>query len=89
MWRQTTLGFQSQLSARKLCPSQDLMSTIHYFAYGSKRSKDGSAKCNAFRTAEPTDAVIGVVYEIPTNEKPALDRAEGLVPGINGPRNVV
>jgi hypothetical protein len=43
-----------------------------------KRSKDGSAKCNAFRTAEPTDAVIGAVYEIPTNEKPSLDRAEGL-----------
>jgi hypothetical protein len=75
--------------------SQNLMSTIHYFAYGSnmstprlryrvpgcrftfvarlpnyklcfhKRSKDGSAKCNAFRTAEPTDAVIGAVYQIP------------------------
>ena len=48
-----------------------------------KRSKDGSAKCNAFRTAEPTDAVIGVVYEIPTNEKPALDRAEGLGAGYH------
>ena len=43
-----------------------------------KRSKDGSAKCNAFRTAEPTDAVIGAVYQIPTNEKRALDDAEGL-----------
>jgi hypothetical protein len=37
-----------------------------------KRSKDGSAKCNAFRTAEPTDVVIGAVYEIPTNEKPVV-----------------
>jgi AIG2-like family len=43
-----------------------------------KRSNDGSAKCNAFGTAKPTDAVIGAVYEIPTNEKPALDNAEGL-----------
>jgi gamma-glutamylcyclotransferase (GGCT)/AIG2-like uncharacterized protein YtfP len=43
-----------------------------------KRSDDGPAKCNAFKTATPTDAVIGAVYEIPTNEKPALDRAEGL-----------
>jgi cation transport regulator ChaC len=48
-----------------------------------KRSKDGSAKCNAFRTAEPTDVVIGAVYEIPTNEKPALDRAEGLGAGYH------
>ena len=41
-------------------------------------SNDGSVKCNAFKTAEPTDAVIGCVYEIPSNQKPALDRAEGL-----------
>jgi hypothetical protein len=99
-------------TALKRDPSQNLVSTIHYFAYGSnmstprlryrvpgcrfefvarlpsyrlcfhKRSKDGSAKCNAFKTAEPTDAVIGCVYEIPTNEKPAFDRAEGLGPVI-------
>ncbi len=31
----------------------------------------------------PADAVIGVVYEIPTNEKPALDRAEGLGRGYH------
>jgi hypothetical protein len=48
-----------------------------------KRSKDGSAKCNAFRTAEPKDVVIGAVYEIPTNEKPALDDAEGLGSGYH------
>ena len=48
-----------------------------------KRSKDGSAKCNAFRTAEPTDVVFGAVYELPTNEKPALDRAEGLGAGYH------
>ena len=43
-----------------------------------KRSNDGSVKCNAFKTAEPTDAVDRCVYEIPSNQKPALDRAEGL-----------
>ena len=48
-----------------------------------KRSNDGSAKCNALKTAMPADAVIGVVYEIPTNEKPALDRAEGLGRGYH------
>jgi hypothetical protein len=48
-----------------------------------KRSNDGSVKCNAFKTAEPTDAVIGAVYEIPTNEKRALDDAEGLGSGYH------
>jgi hypothetical protein len=48
-----------------------------------KRSDDGSAKCNAFKTAKPTDAVIGAVYEIPPHEKPALDRAEGLGRGYH------
>ncbi len=48
-----------------------------------KRSNDGSAKCNAFKTAAPADAVIGAVYEIPANEKPALDRAEGLGAGYH------
>ena len=48
-----------------------------------KRSADGSSKCNAFKTATPTDAVIGAAYEIPTNEKPALDRAEGLGRGYH------
>jgi hypothetical protein len=48
-----------------------------------KRSNDGSVKCNAFKTAEPTDAVIGAVYEIPTNEKPSLDLAEGLGSGYH------
>jgi hypothetical protein len=46
-----------------------------------KRSKDGSAKCNAFRTAEPTDAVIGAVYEIPSNQKPALTTASNPIRG--------
>ena len=99
--------------ALKRDPSQNIMSTIHYFAYGSnmstprlryrvpgcrfefvarlpnyelcfhKRSNDGSVKCNAFKTAEPTDAVIGCVYEIPSNQKPALDRAEGLGAGYH------
>ena len=36
-----------------------------------------------FGIAKPTDAVIGAVYEIPTNEKPALDRAEGLGRGYH------
>ncbi len=48
-----------------------------------KRSNDGSAKCNAFKTGVSTDAVIGAVYELPKNEKPALDRAEGVGRGYH------
>ena len=51
-----------------------------------KRSKDGSGKCNAIYTGAPADSVFGVVYEIPLNEKAALDRAEGLGRGYNEQR---
>src|ERR1700688_4639442 len=56
--------FTAQLLKRRLC--------FH------KRSSDGSGKCNAFATAASKDSVFGVVYEISPDEKPALDRAEGL-----------
>ncbi len=48
-----------------------------------KRSKDGSGKSNAFYTGALTDNVFGVVFEIPLDEKAALDRAEGLGRGYN------
>jgi hypothetical protein len=57
----------AQLSKHRLC--------FH------KRSSDGSGKCNAFATAASKDSVFGVVYEISSAEKPALDRAEGLGSG--------
>ncbi|SFR64637.1 AIG2-like family protein [Marinobacter daqiaonensis] len=43
-----------------------------------KRARDGSAKCDAERTRNPEDRVIGVIYEIADDEKPDLDRYEGL-----------
>ena len=46
-----------------------------------KCSKDGSGKCNAFRTGSQADYVIGVVFEIDAAEKKDLDRAEGLCHG--------
>lgn len=48
-----------------------------------KRSVDRSGKCNAFFTGHAADAVLGVVYEIPENEKRALDRAEGVGVGYH------
>ncbi len=43
-----------------------------------KRSVDGSGKADAFETGQDSDAVWGVVFEINPDEKPDLDRAEGL-----------
>ena len=51
-----------------------------------KRSSDSSGKCNAFATAASKDSVFGVVYEISTAEKPALDRAEGVRSGYHDKR---
>jgi len=48
-----------------------------------KKSIDGSAKCDAFRTGDEQDVVHLVVYEIDEKEKPNLDRAEGLGCGYN------
>jgi len=46
-----------------------------------KRSIDTSGKCNAFFTGNPSDEVLGVVFEIIPAEKQFLDRAEGLGKG--------
>jgi hypothetical protein len=48
-----------------------------------KQSKDGSSKCDAFYTGVELDAVWGVVFNIPSSEKPRLDKAEGLGGGYN------
>ncbi len=46
-----------------------------------KRSRDGSGKCDVIATSNQADVVWGVIFEIPTAEKPALDLAEGLGSG--------
>ena len=43
-----------------------------------KVSRDNSGKCDAEETENPDDRVYGVVYEIANEEKPDLDRKEGL-----------
>lgn len=66
---------------RKHVPSAERVGT---FTLGShdlrfhKTSKDGSGKCDAFETENPADYVIGALFEINEDEKPDLDRAEGL-----------
>lgn len=43
-----------------------------------KRSNDDSGKCDAFRTNNLEDRVIGVVFKINETDKDNLDNAEGL-----------
>jgi hypothetical protein len=42
-----------------------------------KRGRDGSAKCDAYASGNPADAVHGVVFALDAAERPALDAAEG------------
>ncbi len=43
-----------------------------------KIGQDGSAKCDAFETGDPDHELYGVVFLISEQEKPLLDRKEGL-----------
>lgn len=43
-----------------------------------KAGSDKSAKCDAFNTGADTDILWGVVFEMPSRQRPALDAAEGL-----------
>ena len=48
-----------------------------------KRSADGSAKADAFRTGNPADCVWGVVFKIDPAHKVGLDACEGLGRGYS------
>ena len=54
--------------------------TGHSFRF-HKRSKDESAKGDAFETGNPGDLVWGVIFDINRREKPLLDSVEGLGKG--------
>src|SRR5258708_29413330 len=41
------------------------------------------SKCDACWTGKANDVVVGVLYRIPTYQKPALDQAEGLGRGYH------
>jgi hypothetical protein len=44
----------------------------------NKLSKDGSGKANIVPSADPRAVVYGVLYDLDDDERPRLDRAEGL-----------
>ena len=53
------------------------------FAFNKVSRKDGSAKGNILWTGNETDNVWGVVFEIDSLDKKALDREEGLGKGYS------
>jgi gamma-glutamylcyclotransferase len=66
---------------RERCPSARALGTAELLGYElkwHKRSRDESGKCDVVSTNDANDVVHGVLYEIPMNEKAALDKAEGL-----------
>jgi hypothetical protein len=42
-----------------------------------KRGKDGTGKCDAFRTGDPGDEVLGAVFEVDDGDLARLDDREG------------
>jgi hypothetical protein len=72
-----------RLRARVPCQFVSTAKLPGYKLCFHKRSKDGSSKCDAFETGSDNHVVWGVVFNIPSSEKKALDKAEGLGAGYN------
>ncbi|ABA59165.1 hypothetical protein Noc_2712 [Nitrosococcus oceani ATCC 19707] len=65
---------------RARVPSARRIVTARLMGYAlrfHKKGMDGSGKCDVVSTGNPADCVHGIVFEIATAEKPALDRVEG------------
>src|SRR5260370_5695196 len=53
----------------------------HAVRWDKRSWRDGSGKCDAEATGRQGDVVWGVVFELDPDDKPALDKAEGLGAG--------
>jgi hypothetical protein len=53
----------------------------HALRWDKRSGHDGSGKCDAEATGRQEDVVWGVVFELDPEDKPALDKAEGLGAG--------
>lgn len=75
-----------RLRAQDRCPSAELRSTCTITGWRltfRKHSTDGSAKCDAYSTGNPSDELWIAVFNIPESEEEALDNAEGLGHGYH------
>jgi hypothetical protein len=69
------------LRLRRRAPSARVIGRAQLRGYRlrfHKRGRDGTAKCDAWRTERRTDLVQGVVYRIARGDRRALDFAEDL-----------
>lgn len=78
-------AYGSNMSSRRIqarAPSATKLNTAHLAGHRLEFHKisdnDGTAKCDACETGDLSDCVHGVVFAIAAQDKPALDRAEGL-----------
>lgn len=73
-------NMHSQRLGRRLDGAQcrGVYALRHHALRFHKVGRDGSAKCDAFRTGQAADAVWGVLYAISAGDEAALDRVEGL-----------
>lgn len=61
----------------KTCSALGVAKLPGYTLRFHKRSKFGSGKCDAYHTGDDRDFVLGVLFEIPSAQREALDRFEG------------
>lgn len=76
-------GYGSNLFAARLehrlgyCPRLGAASLSGYALRFHKRGRDGSGKCDAFRTGDPADRLWGGVFRLDVGQLAELDRIEG------------
>ncbi len=83
------LAYGSNLHPLRLAervPSCSLLASLrilgHRLAF-HKRGQDGSGKCNLLPDPDPAGFVIAALYSMDAEEKPLLDRVEGLDRGYH------
>ena len=59
------------------CELTGLVSLAGYALRFHKRGGDGSGKCDAYQTGNPTDSLYGVVYSLTRAQRDLLDDFEG------------
>ena len=78
-------AYGSNMSAARLkerVPSAFALETgflyEHKLAFHKVGRKDGTGKCDAHHTGDPSDYLMGVIYRIDPDHRSSLDRIEGL-----------
>ncbi len=77
----------SSLRLKSRCPSARFVSIAilkgFRLAFNKQSKKDGSGKANIIATQNDKDEVWGVIFDVSENEKPELDKWEGLGKGYD------